>query len=547
MIYLEVPFREKDQAKALGARWDNLTRKWFVPSELEGQLELFSRWLPLSTEVPSVQAPAFAIPDPTHAPMIDHPSEQKGAPLSVVLKNVQQSIRQSFPGALWVIAEIANLNSNRGHLYLELVETSSQGQTLASCRAMIWQSLAAGLLMRFEQTTGSQLTVGQKVLLLTEVSFHEQYGFSLTIQDIDPAFTLGELEAKLNEIRKRLISENLYKKNKQHLLPEDFFRVAVIAPPGAAGLGDFRADADALQHSGLCAFHYFYSAFQGEQVEKELHAALDAFESLHHSNPFDALVIIRGGGAKLDLNALNLYTVAKRICEAGLPILTGIGHERDNTILDEVAHTRYDTPSKVIGDIRHRIFQQAKLAQQHWKQIEQSSQLRVRQLNHQLDRLHYLIQQDSRTSLHTWKERLQPLRYQLQRRGQQKIQATYSRLLQLQQRVEGHVNRQLHLSQIHLEQHHATVHQEVQRALNFKRNQLKQWIGFVLSSGPKSQLSRGFVIAKSPQGKPIKTAERARQLGTLQLQFIDGTVSAEIAKDAHIQPNPGVSDLDSNK
>lgn len=537
MTFLEVPFREKDQAKSLGARWDNISKKWYVPSELKDELNKFERWLPTSERGEQSNSNQVNLPDSQNGlPLELDTQSQKGMPLSQVLKKVQMALRQKFPGGTWVIAEIANLNRNRGHIYLELSETNAQGQTLASCRAMIWQSQVERLLGRFSLETGSELAVGQKILLLAEVNFHEQYGFSFVIQDIDPAFTLGELEAKLNSIRKQLIQEKLYELNKRYTLPNDFFRIAVIAPLAAAGLGDFRADADQLQQAGLCEFKYFYSAFQGEQVESEMLAALDAIESLHATNPFDALVILRGGGAKLDLNQLNLYPLAKRICEAKLPVLSGIGHERDNTILDEVAHTRYDTPSKVIADIRNRIFQKAHTARQNWLQIEQTSRLQVKQLHHQLDQLDHTIQNNSQACLFFWKDNLEPLKYQLQRQTRQKLNSTQETLEQLQNRILTAINQQIDRSKLHLEQNHQAILLEAKRSLDYQHSQIIQWIAFILSSGPKTQLNRGFVMAKNEQGMPIKTAKEAKRLGHLQLQFIDGSLEAEIPKKATIKP-----------
>jgi len=540
MTYLEVPFKEKDQAKALGARWDGATKKWYVPSDLSEQLEHFNRWIPAdnqqaSSKIDSNSGDLFAV---NTAPLTHTDKKpEKGAQLSVVLRNVQNALRNAFPGGLWVIAEISNINKNRGHVYLELSESNAQGQTLASCRAMIWQSNVVRLLNRFETETGSPFTVGQKVLLLAEVSFHEQYGFSFVVQDIDPSFTLGELEAKLNDIRKKLVFEGLYTLNKQLTLSEDFFRIAVIAPPAAAGLGDFRADADILQSCGLCEFTYFYSAFQGEQVQKEMFSALDAIESLHTSNPFDALVIIRGGGAKLDLNTLNIYDIAKRLCEAKLPVLTGIGHERDNTILDEVAHTRFDTPSKVIAGIRNKIVQQAQQAQQNWQQIEQSSRLRVKQAQQNIERWDQLIDKNSEAGLFYWKNNLEPLKYQIQKQGLKSIQVSAQKLEQLQQNIQVTANRQVEMTLLDIKQQLEHVNLEAGRALSFQQNQIIQWIAFILSSGPKTQLNRGFVIAKTEQGKPIKTALQAKESGLIKLQFIDGSVSAIIEKNAKIDKN----------
>ena len=533
MTYLDVPFKEKDLAKSLGARWDGATRKWYVPTELTDQLGQFQRWIPDKTEQASSSTDDLFTSHATNT-LPKNNETDKGTELSVVLRNVQNALRGSFPGAIWVIAEISNINRNRGHVYLELSETNDQGQTKASCRAMIWQSNAERLLSRFETETGSEFAVGQKVLILAEVSFHEQYGFSFVIQDIDSSFTLGELEAQLNEIRKQLIREGLYALNKQQPLASDFFRVAVIAPPLAAGLGDFRADADILQKNNLCEFTYFYSAFQGEQVQSEMLSALDAIESLHAVNPFNALVIIRGGGAKLDLSALNIYNIAKRLCEAKLPVLTGIGHERDNTILDEVAHSRFDTPSKVIAGIRNAIFQQAQQARQNWQLIEQSSRLRVKNLQQNIERWDQMIDKNTQATLFYWKNNLEPLKHHIQKQGLKSIQNTQQKVQLWQQTIQSSANRQLEITQHDLEQNMSNVMLEAKRAVNYQKNQVIQWIAFILSSGPKTQLNRGFALVKTEQGKPIKTAKQAHKEGHVNLQFIDGSISAEIKPSSKI-------------
>ncbi len=568
MIFLEVPFREKDQAKALGARWDGVSKKWYVPLELAEQLEPFQKWLGAVNRAnnlshsssPSVtphsesrtqqllnhtlqqtrtQTQHIIYSDTNlsspevhqnqnseNAPFVE---AEKGALLSVVLRKVQQTLRQGFPGATWVIAEIANLNNSRGHLYLELTETSAQGQSIANCRAMIWQSQAQRLLKRFETETGSPFTIGQKVLLLTEISFHEQYGFSMVVQDIDPSYTLGELELNLSNIRKQLIADGIYQQNKQFSLPKDFFRVAVIAPPKAAGLGDFRADADSLQALGLCDFKYFYSAFQGELVESEMLAAIEAIHALHHNKPFDALVIIRGGGAKLDLNMLNLYAVAKELCMAQLPVLTGIGHERDSTILDEISNHRFDTPSKVIAFIRHEIFQKAQQAKADWQKIEHSSRLMVQCLEQDLSQLNQGITHNCQAALYRWKQLLEPLQFQIQRLSEQRVQSVLVSINELRRSIEVQLKNTLKTSYAQLELDRQAVEIESKRVLETRRQQITQWIALVLSSGPKTQLNRGFNIAKDPlTGKPVTTAEQALSIKSIQLEFRDGKLLANI-------------------
>lgn len=519
MILLEVPFAEKEQAKALGARWNPAEKKWYIPDELEANQTQFAQWMAQETTLKD-----------TPSATDEQADADKGISLSQLMKNIQSVLRTQFSGAVWVKAEIANINERRGHLYFELTETNAQGQPIASCRAMIWQRQAQHLLSQFKQATGSDLNTGQKILLLGEVTFHEKFGFSLVIQDIDPAFTLGELEANLNQIRQQLVKEKIYDLNTQLPKPIDFFTVAVIAPPAAAGLGDFRADADNLQKLGLCEFRYFYSAFQGEQVENEMLSAFEAFSAMHRAHPFDALVLIRGGGAKLDLNPLNNYQIAKQICEANLPVLTGLGHERDNTILDEVANIRFDTPSKVIAGIRHTIFSRAQTAHNHWQQIEKLSQLYIQQQQHALVQLEQLIQQKATQSLHLWREKCLPLHYAIQQKSQQRV-STDKRLIEQQmQSILSSVERNLAIKKQVMTQQLSIVQTRPRQILAQAKLQLQQSYRFIFSSGPQSQLNRGFVMTRNETGEMIKTAKQAAQQNTLTLEFCDGQVKTKIIK-----------------
>lgn len=537
MTFLDVPFREKEQAKALGARWDAVSKRWYVPEALSDEIDAFQKWLPIKQNAVNgdLTGDLNSYSQTLDLGVLKTVEEQKGTKLSVVLNNVQAVLRQGFPGGVWVITEIANINTRRGHVYLELTETNDLGQAIANCRGMIWQSQASRLLERFQATTGSELAIGQKVLILAEVNFHEQYGFSFVVQDLDPSYTLGEQEQRLNQIRKNLIKKGIYQQNKNYQLPTDYFRIAVIAPPEAAGLGDFRADADVLQKNHICQFNYFYSSFQGEAVETEMLEALTAVHSLHQTKPFDALVIIRGGGAKLDLNMLNIESIAEALCYAQLPVLSGIGHERDNTILDEVAHSRFDTPSKVIGFIKTQIVHQAKNANLNWVNIEQSSRLKVQGFKHQINEMHNTMTRNSLKIVHGWQQKLEPLSFNIRRLSETKIRQVDYSLDVLNQQIHSQINQQMKLIHHDVEQLKEQVFQGAKRSVASQKQQIIQSISFILSSGPKAQLNRGFSIAKRPDGVPITTAKEALKNQCIELEFADGAIQAEIPKDQTIK------------
>ncbi|WP_416761847.1 exodeoxyribonuclease VII large subunit [Roseateles sp. So40a] len=342
--YLNSKYEERAQVKALGARWDSELRKWYVPSELD--LAPFSAWLP-----------AAAVSSPAHSQValesesrdVDVPN--KGIPLSRLLGGVATLISKAFGEGVWTTAEVLKVSSTKvGHVYLELSERSqSTGDVLAQARAVIWSRSAEALLSEFRRVTGADLEAGIKVLLRAKPVFKSQYGFSLEVDGIDPAYTLGDLEARRRDIRERLKKELLFDRNRSLAPPWDFKAVLVIAPERAAGLGDFAKEAQRLQAHGACEFSYIHSRFQGEGAAAEIAEALRAgLRTWSGAELPDAVVILRGGGSVSDLAWLNDYALARCICECPVPVLTGIGHERDDTSLDEVAHRKFDTPSKVI-------------------------------------------------------------------------------------------------------------------------------------------------------------------------------------------------------
>ncbi|MFY2838051.1 exodeoxyribonuclease VII large subunit [Achromobacter xylosoxidans] len=342
--YLNSKFEERAQVKALGARWDPDLRKWYVPSGLD--LEPFATWLP-AAPAPSAMCIQSLPASESH----DVALSTKGIPLSRLLGGVASLVSKAFSEGVWTTAEVLKASSNKsGHVYLELSERSpSTGEVLAQARAVIWSRSAEAILSEFRRVTGADLEAGLKVLLRAKPVFKSQFGFSLEVDGIDAAYTLGDLEARRRDIRERLKRELLIDRNRSLSAPWDFSAVLVVAPERAAGLGDFAKEAQRLQAHGACEFSYVHSRFQGEGAAAEIAEALRAgLRTWSGVKLPDAVVIIRGGGSVSDLAWLNDYDLARCICQCPVPVFTGIGHERDDTTLDEVANRKFDTPSKVI-------------------------------------------------------------------------------------------------------------------------------------------------------------------------------------------------------
>lgn len=258
---------------------------------------------------------------------------------------VQNSVSEAFPDYYWVTAEISDLRVNAsGHCYLELVEKSESGnQLLAKARAMIWSNLYPSLKAYFEEETHQALTAGIKVLVQVRVGFHPLFGFSLTITNINPTYTAGDLAMRRKEILKKLEEEGIIDMNKELPMPALPQRIAVISSGTAAGYGDFCNQLENNTHNFSFYPTLFPAVMQGDRVERSIIQALNAISE--KLDDFDVVVIIRGGGATTDLAGFDTLSLAENCAQFPLPIITGIGHERDDTILDMISHTRVKTPT----------------------------------------------------------------------------------------------------------------------------------------------------------------------------------------------------------
>ena len=258
---------------------------------------------------------------------------------------VKSTLQFSMPDAYWVQAEISGISpSGQGHCYLELVQKDPTGRTfLAKAKANIWRGTWMRLKPYFEAETGQTLQVGMKVLLQVSVTFHEVYGYSLVVLDIDPTYTMGDMARRRKEILEQLARDGVIGLNRELEIPALPNRIAVISSATAAGWGDFRNQLE----NNLYGFRFYVKLFpalmQGDDVERSVIQALDAVAA--RRDDFDIVVIIRGGGAVSELSCFDSYNLAYNIANFPLPVITGIGHERDDTVADVVAHTKVKTPT----------------------------------------------------------------------------------------------------------------------------------------------------------------------------------------------------------
>lgn len=266
-------------------------------------------------------------------------------------KTIQESIREAFPDTYWVTGEISELKINAsGHCYMELIEKDSlTDKIIARARAIIWAYSYRMLGPYFELTTGRTLSAGLKVLVSVTVQFHELYGFSLLVNDIDPTYTIGDLARRKAETIARLEKEGVLYMNRELPFPLVPQRIAVVSSQTAAGYQDF---VDHLVNNEY-GFRYdvtlFPAVMQGEEAPSSLISALERIAK--KTEKYDVIVIVRGGGAQSELSIFDDYRLASHVAQFPLPVLTGIGHEKDEPVLDIVAHRRLKTPTAVAGYI----------------------------------------------------------------------------------------------------------------------------------------------------------------------------------------------------
>jgi len=359
--------------------------------------------------------------------------------LSEYLGTVQEVIRLAFDEPVWVKAEIRNLNIKGGHYYLELAEKDADtDKVIASCKATIWKFSASKIVLKFERETGIEISSDLNVLIKIRARFDPQYGFSVNIEEIDSSFTLGEIAKRYQQIIERLTQEGLIHKNKLLSTPFDIQNVLVIAPQNAAGLGDFKKDADALERNGVCHFVYHTATFQGNTAATSLIESLGSGLRQWASTftfPPDLIVIIRGGGSVNDLAYLNDYELAALLCKRSVPIWVGIGHEKDRTILDEIAHRSFDTPSKVIAGIRNHIVERVQEAVDSLQTIKLLSQHQITTYQSKNDQLLHHIKSSAQSQLNSGHHLLDQMKERIQFSSQQQVKFSLAQIESLMKEV----------------------------------------------------------------------------------------------------------------
>lgn len=502
--FLRVAFSDKDKVKALGARFDFDKRSWFIPAGLNS--DTFDYWIPKTIQEHLSAGKSAQPTQPEQTEKAQAPAtgnnDKEHMKLSDLLNKVTKVIKGAFSEAYWVQVEVSKFTDRGQHAYFDLIEYDENGKEAAKARGSLWQSNKNRLLSKFNAATDSSIQDGMKLLLKLSVEFNPQYGLSFIVQDIDPAYTLGDMEAKLKAIRDALVKANIYTLNKNQPEPLEFTRVAVISPDGAAGLADFMKEADLLTNSGLCDFVYYTATFQGKDSAASLRVAFKQAYEAHGQSPFDALVVIRGGGAASDLAWLNEYNVATLVCKFPIPVFTGIGHQVDNTILDEVAFRRFDTPSKVSAYIAGAIVSNAENAINNTLAIIKDAKQALVIMDAKLEAGTTFIQTQSLRVISKYEADIATYVTKLKAESEQIFSLTQQRLDTMLERIG------------------TSAFSEV----NLAGERVDAMMSEVIGLSPKKTLQRGYAIIRDDQGNVLSNKQKLSSHHSIDIEMHDGHV-----------------------
>ncbi|MBO5015357.1 MAG: exodeoxyribonuclease VII large subunit [Bacteroidaceae bacterium] len=348
---------------------------------------------------------------------------------------VKQALRRHLPDTYWIEAELSDVRSNySGHCYLEFVQKDALGNNLiAKARGTIWSNVYKMLKPYFEEETGQAFASGIKVRVCVSVEFHELYGHSLTVVDIDPTYTVGDMVRKRREILRRLEEEGVLDLNKELDFPMLPQRIAVISSATAAGYGDFCNQLERNPYGLVFYLKLFPAIMQGERVEESIIAALDRiYAEMEH---WDAVVIIRGGGATSDLSGFDSYDLAANCAQFPLPIITGIGHERDDTVIDSVVHTRVKTPTAAAEFLISCMYESALMLEDYTNRIIGGVEVRMEREKHRLERLTERIPMTTNMYLQRGHFKIETIWQRLETALQHKMMKETHRLSLLEHRV----------------------------------------------------------------------------------------------------------------
>jgi exodeoxyribonuclease VII large subunit len=440
---------------------------------------------------------------------------------------IRDSLYTALPGFYWVTAEISEIHENyAGHCYLELVEKHPDDVNVrAKIKGIIWNKRYRFIRPLFENSTGESLRPGLKILLKAQLDYHEIYGLSLSITDIDPAFTLGEMALKRQQILRKLDEEGVISMNKELDFPYLPQKIAIISSSSAAGYQDF------MKHLSGNAYGYvFYTALyeavmQGMETESSVTEALDRIsESTEH---FDIVVIVRGGGSQSDLSWFDNYNIAYHITQFPLPVITGIGHEKDLSVTDIVAHRAEKTPTAVADFIINSVASAEEHIRQLYAEISSLAVETIGEYAERLDNSRLRLIPTAKMLLSEIKENLSGKIIGLLDSGKGYILREESTPAKQLARLKSSVQSVILASRTGLKEKPLNLQKLSQAMLKSRENLLESRSALLNTLSPFNVLKRGYTIT-SLNGRIIRSVFQAETGEIIETQFADGKTRSRI-------------------
>jgi exodeoxyribonuclease VII large subunit len=440
---------------------------------------------------------------------------------------IRDALYMSLPDLYWVIAEISELNENQtGHCYLELIEKQADDKNIKSrARGIIWSSRYRFLKSFFENITGESLRAGLKVLIKVKVEYHEIYGLSLIISDIDPAFTIGEMAVRKQLIIKQLEQEGVFAMNKELDFPIFPRRIAVISSKNAAGYTDFMNHLQQNSYGYIFYTALFESAMQGAETEQGI---IDSLNKIAENTIlFDLAVIIRGGGSQTDLSWFDNYNIAYHITQFPLPIITGIGHEKDLSVTDMVAYTSLKTPTAVADYIIDCVAKDENHLVEMSLEIKNLSQLIVEKNKNRVEHSRMRLLPLSKIMISDIKEKLSGKIIDIINIGKKYLYKAgmmpATQRSQLLSAVKSYsVSKKIYIEDIGRSLNILTLSDISNR--NKKLSSLENTLNILK---PENVLLRGYTIT-SLNGKILKRSDQLKAEDIIDTQFSDGKVKSKV-------------------
>ena len=428
----------------------------------------------------------------------------------------------------WVIAELSDVSERGGHCYMELVEKDDRGVTIARLRGTIWaNNFAYKIKPKFEQITGQKFKSGLKVMLFGSASFHEQYGLSFNITDVDPSFTIGDMERIRREIIETLTREGVVNCNRMLQMPRVPQRIAIISAKGAAGYGDFMNQLQSNPVGFKFYTHLFEATMQGETTSNSVIKALNDIEMT--IDLWDCVVIIRGGGATSDLNGFDNLELARRVATFALPVVVGIGHERDRTVLDDIANVRVKTPTAaaewLIMCAQQTLDQALTLANQVARYVKDRTSGASKQLSHIEGTIPIIAKQQIIKS----KSNLAAIASALPYMTKNRILSANRTIDAIARDVQHSAIGKISAAQTYLKTMSDALANAAPKAIANQDKRLKALENVVEALSPQKTLRRGFSLTKV-NGKTVKSIDQLADNDVITTYLADGEITSVVNK-----------------